>query len=480
MIVTPGKKIPPPNRNSPSMRTTLPCLLLSCTLLQASPTRPAVGPFRIEENWTLLRQSDLKTQPLDAIKYIPLGRGGDSPLSLTLGGEFRHRYERYTNDAWGRLPEDKDGYHLTRFMVFGDLRYDTFVRSFVELKSNNLAGKSGPPKPPDVDTFDLHQAFLEFHLPTSSPSFKSLLRIGRQELNYGSARLVTFRDGPNTRQSFDTALARVVWRTWKVDAFFARPAETDRGVFDDQTNTQQSVYGLYAVAPLSFMKGTSVDLYFLGFDRDNARFVSGTAEEDRYSLGARLAGRRDALDFNFEAVLQWGRFGNQRIRAWTVASDTGYTWKDAATAPRAYLRANAISGDSNPQDRRLGTFNPLYPRGSYFGDIGLLGPANLLNLHPGIQGKLGKSWAYNVDAVWFWRDSIRDGIYGPSGSLQFTPPAGVSRFLGTQLDLGLTWTYSPYLSVEFTAAKFLASDRFEEQSGAENVDYLSLLTRFRF
>ncbi len=44
--------------------------------------------------------------------------------------------------------------------------------------------------------------------------------------------------------------------------------------------------------------------------------------------------------------------------------------------------ADVISGDSDPDDGELGTFNPLFPRGKYFGALSPVGPRNLIDVKP--------------------------------------------------------------------------------------------------
>ncbi|MBC8040413.1 MAG: alginate export family protein [Opitutaceae bacterium] len=445
--------------------------------------RPPSAPYRVEEDWTFLRDPhpSWSTDYLDPLKYVPVGPA-DWKTSLTFGGEIRHRYEYYRNDLWGALPRnDPDGYHLLRAMLHADLRVGDHARAYVELKSGLVHDKQAATKPPEEDRLDLHQAFVEWH--GDSPALADtpvLLRLGRQELNYGSARLITFRDGPNVRQSFDAALARLSPGAWKIDAFYGRPVETDPGTFDDATNDGQLIYGLYGVTPLPALKGAHLDLYVLGYDRDTARFISGIGNEERYSAGARFWGRRAALDYNFEALWQWGTFRSDDIRAWTVASDTGYTVATLPTAPRLYLKANIISGDRQPGDGELNTFNALYPRGAYFGDIGLIGPANLINLHPGISGKLSRQWTYNLDTVFYWREQTADGVYNAGGALLRAPGGSDARYIGTQADAVVTWTYDRHLSVEFSYAHFWAGAFLEETGPSEDVDYVSILTRFRF
>lgn len=445
----------------------------------AASARPPPFPYRLDEDWTFLRDSRQRTDPLDALKFIPFGPAA-ADLSLTLGGEVRHRFESYRNDLWGAVPDDDKGYHHLRFMLHADLRAARQWRAYVELKSGLVEDKQAPLKPPEKDTLDLHQALVEWQSSSAPGAPTLLVRAGRQEFNYGSSRILTFRDGPNVRQSFDAGVVRVQHRGRKLDLFYGRPSETDVGSFDNQTTDQQLIYGLYGVTPLGLLPGAHLDLYVMGYDRDLARFPGGVGHEERYSVGARLWGRLRNLDYNFEALVQWGTFRDQDIQAWTLASDTGYTLTSAPTRPRLYVKANIISGDRRPGDGRLQTFNALYPRGAYFGDIGLLGPANLFNLHPGIVGRLTERWSYHVDGVFYWRHGRADGVYNAGGALVRPPNGSRELYIGTQADFVLTWTYNRQLSVEAAYARFFSGPFLEATGLARDVDYVSLMSRFRF
>src|SRR6185295_7596733 len=116
-------------------------------------------------------------------------------------------------------------------------------------------------------------------------------------------------------------------------------------------------------------------------------------------------------DYNTELVGQWGRFGTGPIRAWTVASDTGYRLSGVPLRPRLGLKADIASGDRDHSDRTLGTFNALFPKGSYFSEADLLGPYNLMDLHPSIELHLCRNVSLTPDADFFWRQSTHDGIY---------------------------------------------------------------------
>src|SRR5258708_88103 len=132
-------------------------------------------------------------------------------------------------------------------------------------------------------------------------------------------------------------------------------------------------------------------------------FDQGTAREDRHSVGVRLWGQSSGWDYNFEAVYQLGTFGSGDIHAWTVASDSGYTFSKTRWRPRLSLKADVASGDRDPKQSNLQTFDPLFPRGAYFSESALIGPANFFDLHPGLDLQVTKSVTVTVDWDFFWR-----------------------------------------------------------------------------
>ena len=65
----------------------------------STPARPGYKSFRFDEDFSALADPALRTQPLDDLKYIPLG---DEPRTwLTLGGEARTRYEYFNEPGFG-------------------------------------------------------------------------------------------------------------------------------------------------------------------------------------------------------------------------------------------------------------------------------------------------------------------------------------------------------------------------------------------
>nr|WP_315855262.1 alginate export family protein [Chenggangzhangella methanolivorans] len=168
------------------------------------------------------------------------------------------------------------------------------------------------------------QGFAEASAPLGSGELS--IRGGRQMVAYGSERLIGLRFGPNVPLSFDGARARLSVGDWTVDAFAYRPVANELGNFDDRSDRSRKTFGLYATRALPEIGPKSgLDLYWIGYERDDARFDSGVADERRHTLGTRFFGALGDWSWNHEAMLQLGTFGGERILAWSVATDTRAT-----------------------------------------------------------------------------------------------------------------------------------------------------------
>jgi hypothetical protein len=148
--------------------------------------------------------------------------------------------------------------------------------------------------------------------------------------------------------------------------------------------------------------------------------------------------------------------------------------------PFIELKANALSGDGNRNDRRLGTFNALFPRGKYFGEIGLLGPYNLLNLHPIVGVDLGTGWTLSGAAVFYWRESLADGIYGNPGNLLRSAGTSRARYIGTQAEVVLGWEATRNISFEATYAVFEPGRFIAETGPSRTVHFFGTEMQIRF
>jgi len=442
-----------------------------------SPSPPGYKTVRYDEDYSYLGDPTRRTDFLDRVKYVPLNKSGSWYASF--GGEARLKYEYYENYNWGLGPQDPNGFLLQRYLVSADVHYRDTFRIFGQFMSALEDGRVGGPRPTDEDVSDLHQGFFDVKLAVGDEQ-SIVTRVGRQEMYYGTQRLVSVRESPNIRLSFDGA--RFIYQNDKlnISAFATKPVETKDGYFDDEPNPDSTFWGVYGVAPVPFLRGGNVDFYYLGLENDDAVYNQGTGREVRHSIGTRVWGKMSGWDYNVEMVYQFGSFGDGSISAWTVASDTGYTFANAPLHPRLSLKADVASGDRDPNDANLNTFNALFPKGAYFSETGLIGPANIIDVHPGIELQLTKRLSFVGDWDFFWRESTGDGLYNNALKLVRTGNSSSARYVGSQAQAMLQWSPWRHLSASLVYAHFFAGEFLTEGPAGKDVNYASAWVTFRF
>ena len=450
-------------------------LLLVICLPSQGEERLAFQTLRYNEDWTLLRDASQRTDWLDPVKFVPLD---GTNIYLSFGGEARLKYELYSEPVFNQQPADENGFLLQRYLVHADLHATPYFRVFGQLQSSLEDFRNGGPRQTDRDDLDFHQAFFDARLPWADENAITL-RAGRQEMAYGSQRLISVRESPNNRLAFDAVRVLTKFGEWRADAWIGQPVEIDTGIFDDQRMRETTFWGGYLTGPVQFVPDLRADFYYLGISRENATYARSTADETRHSLGTRLFGKRGAVDWNFEFVGQFGRFGDDGILAWTAASDTGWTFARARAKPRVFLRADIASGDHGGSN--LGTFNPLFPRGAYFNEAALIGPQNLMDLQPGVEFALTKSLKLTTSCDFVWRESLDDGVYGVALNLQVPPGASRDRYVGTFPSVSLSWQAQRHLSFTVNYVAYVFGDFVtQSQPTQRNGNYVSAVATFRF
>ena len=401
----------------------------------------------------------------------------DEQFAVAFGGEVRQRVEYQNNPNFGTVASS-DASWLQRLGVYGDLQAGRF-RAFVEFHSALEVGRQGGPSPVDENRFDLQNGFVEVNLAAADQT-PVLLRAGRQELQLGSGRLVSVREGPNVSRTFDGAVLKTGGRDWRVSILAVRPRDDAIGVFDDEPDDDLGLWGVYATLDNEFTGIGGVDLYYLGFDNDNALFDQGPGAETRHSIGARFFGRRGLFDWNVEPIVQFGSIDGGDILAWTIASQTGRTFSDAPGAPRIGMSLNYASGDNNPNDQDLQTFNPLFPRGNYFSQAAVLGPYNFFNVNPSVGVALTEKITLSADINFFWRASSEDGAYAPSGRLFASGLNSDERFVAASASLQTVWRPSPALAFTAIYSRFDPKAFLVDEGLSNTIDFLEFTVKFQF
>ena len=307
------------------------------------------------------------------------------------------------------------------------------------------------------------------------------LKLGRQELNYGEGSLLAIRE-LNVRRTFDGVKAILRPGDWRIDLLVFRPALIKPGAFDDGIDASQALWGAWATRPIktgSFWR--QADVYYLGLDRKSATFEQGTARERRHTVGVLLHAQQGALSMFTEADVQFGSFGTENILAWKVAHSLSWSCRDRPLRPVVSLLGAISSGDTSPASNVLQTFNPLFPRGLYYGYIDSTGSPNATVLHPELNLTISSTVSLVATHFSFWRTSASDGIYSQPGFLIRAGTENESRYVGSLQDLALRWQADRHTTFEALATYYEAGAFLRESSPpGKNLSYFSLKMNYRF
>jgi hypothetical protein len=123
----------------------------------------------------------------------------------------------------------------------------------------------------------------------------------------------------------------------------------------------------------------------------------------------------------------------------------------------------------------------LYPNGGYFGMNPQAGPGNLLSIHPTLTWNPAKKVLLSVETVFYWRQSLQDGIYRPDGSLSLGSSDSYSRYIGTAYVSTVSWQISKFLSYN-AGLQYFKTGNFINDVIPQHKDglFISSLLAFKF
>lgn len=474
--------------------------------------------LRHEEHWDYLAAASCRTDYADPLKHIAVGDGS----FFYVGGEVRSLVEGVGRR--GTVPADNDTYLLQRATLHTGLQLGrrpdgVSGRLFAELKSGFAPGLDEV-TPPDRDTLDLGQAIAEVsyawdgasaHGSSEDELSRLMLRAGRFELHYGAGRMISVREGPNVRASFDGGLARFVLgggllgtdalTGWRADAFATRPNTTHPGVFDNRRTDGAALWGVYAKGPLR--GGHALDAYYLGFEREGVRYAQGRLNQTRHTVGARWVynGVADRWTHDLEVAVQFGAAQTMQetagdsngerlndsafegdVLAWRIASEMTYTFA-FSNAPTLGLSTDVSSGDRDPAAVDLQTFTAPYPPGRYYDGAVPFGPSNLVDVQPTVSVRVLPWLTAIAGAHVFWRTSVHDGAYAVPGIALRTATAdggAAERFLGWAPGVILTAKATPHLTFGLEVNQFRPGGYYAQSGTDAVVHYLGVEATYKF
>jgi Alginate export len=431
-----------------------------------APARPAILFNRWQEDWSVLADPRVASESLDSLKYIPFA--SDPKDYLSFGADQRLRFESNNAGGFGTGPNRDDNYVLSRTELDADLHVDA-VQAFLQLESTSAPGKARLSSV-DQNRLDIEEAFVAVTEPVGDGILK--VRVGRQQFAFDLQRFVSVRDGPNDRQSFDAAWVDYELPKWRFIGYLTQPVVThDEAAFDDRSSGHLTFSGVRVERKV--FGADELSAYWSRFTQDQATYLGRTGRESRDVFDVRFAGVAGPLDWDLEGMGQTGDFAGETIAAWGVGSRAGYTFSGIAWTPRLGLQLDAASGDSDPSDRKLGTFNALFPNGNYVTLAGYTGYVNFIHLKPSVTVRPAPKLTVMAAVAGQWRETTADAVYTQPN----VPVAGTAgapgRYTGTYGQLRLDYLLNAHITTSVEAVRFVVGDVIR-RAGGHDADYLGV------
>lgn len=442
------------------------------SVVAPSTTRPTIGFYRWQEDWSVLADPSKRTETGDDLKYIALS-DDDPKRYLSLGVTLRERFEYNDATAFGVTGLGERDYVIHRLEVHADAHLTDRTRVFVQVE-NALAPGLHPQGPADANKLDLRLAFVDSSLDWGDGTFK--YRIGRQEMAFDLQRFISVRDGPNVRQAYDAVWADYERGDWRISGFASQPVQyRNTTTFDDFSNRHLAYSGMRLQQ--RDIGGGDLSVTFSEYRNDNARFLAAAGKEHRRNVDLHYTGTAQGFDWDAEGMLQRGSLGGKDVDAWAIGTLAGYTFANMAWKPRIGVQLDAASGDRNLGDSSVGTFNPMLPNGYYVTLSGYTGYSNFIHAKPSItlSPMMGMKLLAAVGGL--WRQTTQDAVYlQPSIPLPGT--AGQpGRRTATYAELRLDWAITRSWAMAIEADHYDVASVIQNAGGHDS-NYLGAEIRW--
>jgi hypothetical protein len=382
---------------------------------------------------------------------------------VTIGGEYRVRFEALDPVNFGIANGPRSDSIAHRGLVSADLRSAGGARIFAQISAADESGRRPFARPFDRSAPDIAQAFVE--IPVNVGDAALALRVGRQEFGIGN-RLVALRDGVTLRRAFDGARLDATIGGHHITGFYLSPVINSDGAFDDRRTRGEQFAGINWQFPGTIANGQWTAFVF-NRKRSAARFQPAAGPEERQTFGVKYQRNAHGWDVSAQGGVQTGTIGARNILAWGGAVDFGWTLRQQNPL-RLGMEVGIASGDGNAANRRLGTFDPLYPNLGAFNDAPLYFYANQINVQANVSKTVGPV-IFKADATLLARVSGRDAIYATPGR-PLVLPASVERLSALVFATSARWRVNRH--VEFYTS-FLRAQALEgiRAAGGRNTNF---------
>ena len=309
--------------------------------------------------------------------------------------------------------------------------------------------------------FDLHQGYLRV-MP-----FKGMeLRAGRQEIAFENHRLIGTVGWLEQARSFDALRIMFKHGMWRVDTFYSKIGEdastaTDAAGNPIHPDDKDVLAGNIHIAPFKELEIGLVDVL-------NINDVNG---QKRYTVGGIISGKTSfGLSYSAEGYYQGGGAdGDVDYSAYMFAVNPKFTVKSLSTKPFIAARFEMISGDSDPNDNTVKSFDTLFATNhKFYGEMDFFlnlpvhsGARGLMDIGPTVGWSPHKTVSVKLSHHYFRAAATRDDDL---------------KEFGHEIDAKAV--FKPYkgLAFDFNYSAFVPGDVFKSTTGSDDAEHFIYTT----
>jgi len=430
--------------------------------------------------------------------------------TISFGGELRYRYMDEKNRL--RAPFAKGGsstYDLVRWRNYMDVKYSDWARGYIEMIDASSNFNDLPVTGIDVNHWDIQNAFIDVKV-LERDDKPVWFRTGRQEMTFGSQRLVSPLDWANTRRNFEGLRLNSVGTTWDLDAWLTHPVNTATagdgggigpglGVNNFANRMDTANRGIVFGGGWATYKGIkdhTIHTFLLYDHHDPFTGGGGFPVGDRATYGHNWIGTFNVAGgdrqwlTDIEGGYQFGHdngqlkalgaTSSQTVSAGFVTAGLGHCWKSMPWEPTIWGFYDYASGSNNPQGGTNSTFFQYYGlTHAYLGLIDNIARQNLTDVNYRVTVKPTKKLQLMMAQHFFQLATPNDTLYTVTG--QPFGKVGNGTDVGNEIDFVSTYNYNQNLSLEAGYFFFQYGSYVEAATpGRANAGQFYLQTTFKY
>jgi Alginate export len=419
------------------------------------------------------------TAPYDLPDFAPASLLNEQlPKWISFGWEERFRYEGYHNS--GFKLNNNDSYSLLRSRLAMTLRPTSWFKVVGQVQDARPFMQKPPFGPPNLNAWDLKQAYAEFGDPETQ---LISVRVGRQTINYNNT-IIADSEWRNQGRSYDAAVANLHYDRFRLGVFAASAVvPSAEGISHHQEGN--NIYGLYGAID-HIIPNSSLEPFVLWRVEPSVAIETTakikTGKQDEKAYGIRFKGFAVTnFDYSLEWIGEYGNDGPNSIDAWGASAGAGYRFTQMWWKPRVFAQYDYASGDKNPNDGTHGTFDTMYPTAhDRFGITDQFGWQNIIADRFGLTIEPRHRWTVTGQYLDFWLASATDALYNTSGGVIVRDTTGKSgTHIGHELDVYTWYELNRHVNVGVGLGHIFGGEFLEKTTKGPNYNYPYFAINFK-